>query len=184
MKKRLSIPLLLCSGGLVYALLASPPVQIAPEPADTASDEPVPDSYAAEVSTRVYGENGELLDLTNASRLRRFMERGRTEFDTPARFGHAGDEGWRASAENGELIEKTEIMYLSGDVSLSYAAEGVEFLSESMVIHVAENIARSTAPVRLWQGEQETVADRLYVELDREVAVLTGNVRSVYVPSQ
>ncbi len=183
MKKRLSIPLLLCAGGLVYALLASPPVRITPEPVDPATDQPIPDSYASDVSLRVYDENGNLLDLTRSPALRRYTARGRTEFDAPARFGHAGDEGWRASADHGELIEQTEVMYLSGDVSLSYATEGVEFFSESMVIHLAEGIARSTAPVRLWKGEQETVADRLYVELEREVAVLTGNVRSVYVPS-
>jgi LPS export ABC transporter protein LptC len=183
-RKRLSIPLLLCSAGLVYALLASPPVRITPESPQPETGTVAPDSYARGVQLRSFDENGQLRDRTQAKELRRYLERGTTELDAPTRFGHDGDSGWFATAATGELLEAAEVLHLSGEVSLRYDTEGVEFRSDSMAINLAENIARSRTPVRVWQGEQETVADRLYVELDREVAVLTGNVRSVFEPER
>ncbi|MEE4278502.1 MAG: LPS export ABC transporter periplasmic protein LptC [Halieaceae bacterium] len=184
MKKRLSIPLLLCFAGLAWALLTAPPVVIAPTapPVEPAAE--VPDSYASVVALRSFDENGRLLDRTEAAQLRRYLGRGVTEFEAPARFGHDGKTGWVATAAHGELLEASEVLQLSGDVRLRYEAEGVEFHSASMAINLAEGIARSRDPVRVWQGEQETVANRLYVELEREVAVLTGNVRSILQPNR
>jgi LPS export ABC transporter protein LptC len=179
-KKRLSIPLLLCAAGLGYLLLAPPPPIIVPEPEASDPQAPVPDSYAAGVSRRAFDENGQLLERTDAEFLRRFAAEQRVEFDGPRRFGHAGDAGWQATASRGELLENTEVLRLQGDVRVRYATEGVEFLSERMIVNIAENIARSDVPVRVWQGEQETTADRLYIALDREVAVLSGNVRGIY----
>jgi LPS export ABC transporter protein LptC len=181
-KKRLSIPLILCSGGLAYALLSAPPASIMSPDPPTEPAAPQPETYARDVSLREYGEDGRLLSRTDATALRRYPDRGVAELDDPQRFGHEGNQGWRASATAGEWLEAREILRLDGDVSLRYDTEGVEFRSDTMVLDLREQTARSATPVRAWQDAQETVADRLFVDLAREVAVLNGNVRSVYVP--
>lgn len=182
MKKRLSIPLLLCAGGVVYALVSAPPQLVAPEPAASSPEEPAPDSYAVTVSLHAYGEDGRLLDRTDARLLRRFEGQALLELEAPRRWGHDGDGGWVASAQRGELSEQRDVLHLRGDVRLRHEVEGVEFVTEAMQINLDRQTARSLAPVHSSQGDNETRADTLWVNLDTEVAVLTGNVRSVYVP--
>jgi LPS export ABC transporter protein LptC len=183
-KKRLSIPLLIGAGGLIYALVSTPPTLIAPPATPATSDEAVPQSYASGVTVSVFGENGELLDRTLARSLQRFGDAGVIELDAPQRFGFGGDAGWRASAESGELVEASDVLRLSGDVTLRYTDEGVEFRTQEMVIDIPQQTARSLTPVRAWQLDNETTADALWVHFEREVAVLSGNVRSVYRPEQ
>lgn len=184
MKKRLSIPLLIGAGGLVYALWGTPPELVIPIPAADDDGLPVPDSYAEAVTVRRYSAEGALLDQTDAARLRRYVAGDRTEFDAPIRRGHEGDDGWTASAQSGEYSEGRTLLRLSGDVSLRYASRNLEFLTQTMHIDLNNQTARSLTPVRAWQDDGETVADRLFVNLDREVAVLTGDVRSVYRPDE
>jgi LPS export ABC transporter protein LptC len=181
-KKRLSIPLILCAGGLTYALLSAPPVRVVTQAPPTEPTEAQPETYASDVTLRLYDANGRLLSRTDAAALRRYPDRGVAELDEPQRFGHEGDQGWRASATAGEWLEASEILRLEGDVSLRYDAEGVEFRSDTLVLNLRDQTARSRTPVRAWKDAQETVADRLFVDLEREVAVLNGNVRSIYVP--
>jgi len=181
-KKRLSIPLILCAGALTYALLTAPPVSVVTQAPPTEPAAAQPETYARDVTLSDYGEDGQLLSRTDARALRRYAGRPVAELDEPRRFGHEGDQGWRASAIAGEWLEAREILRLEGDVSLRYDTEGVEFISQTMVLNLRDQTARSRTPVRAWQDEQETVADRLFVDLEREVAVLNGNVRSVYVP--
>ena len=182
MRKRLSIPLILCAGGLTYALLTAPPVSIVSPGQPTEPAAPQPETYARDVTLRSYGEDGRLLSRTDAVALRRFPDRAVAELERPQRFGHEGDDGWRASAMAGEWLEAREILRLEGDVSLRYDTKGVAFQSETMVLDLRDQTARSPTPVRAWQDAHETVADRLFVDLEREVAVLNGNVRSVYQP--
>ena len=184
MKKRLSIPLLIGASGLVYALWGTPPNIVVPAPAEDEDSLPVPDSYATAVTVRRYSPKGELLDQTDAARLRRFVAEDRTEFEAPTRRGHDGDDGWTASAHSGEYSEGRTQLRLTGDVSLRYASRSLEFLTQTMHIDLDTQTARSLTPVRAWQDDGETVADRLFVNLDREVAVLTGDVRSVYQPNE
>ena len=184
MKKRLSIPLLVGACGLVYALVSTPPELIAPPSPPATGTEPVPQSYASDVTVSVFGDAGELLDRTVAVELQRFGTRGVIELDEPQRFGFGGDAAWRASANSGELTEASDVLRLSGDVTLRYAAEGVEFQTQEMVIDIPQQTARSLTPVRTWQLDNETTADALWVHFEREVAVLSGNVRSVYRPEQ
>jgi LPS export ABC transporter protein LptC len=181
-KKRLSVPLILCTAGLVYVLLSEPPVRVVSQSAPTEPADVQPETYARDITLRLYGEDGRLLSRTDAAALRRYPDRAVAELDEPKRFGHEGDAGWRASATAGEWLETREVLRLAGDVSLRYDTEGVEFRSDTMVLNLRDQTARSLTPVRAWQGEQETVADRLFVDLEREVAVLNGNVRSTYVP--
>ena len=184
MKKRLSIPLLIGACGLVYTLVSTPPELIAPASPPPSSDEAIPESYASDVTVSVFGDSGELLDRTVAAELQRFRAAGVIELDAPQRFGFGGDAAWRASANSGELEEASDVLRLSGDVSLRYATEGVEFRTQEMVINLPQQTARSLTPVRTWQMDNETTADALWVHFEREVAVLSGNVRSVYRPEQ
>lgn len=182
MKKRLSVPLILCAGGLTYALLTAPPANIVSPGSPTESPAAQPETYARGVTLRTYGEDGRLLSRTDAAALRRFPGSAVAELDEPQRFGHEGDQGWRASATAGRWLEARQVLNLEGDVILRYDTEGVEFRSDTMVLDLRDQTARSPTPVRAWQDAQETVADRLYVDLEREIAVLNGNVRSVFEP--
>lgn len=181
MKKRLSIPLLICAGLLVYALIAEPPRIIqAPEPvSDTLR---IPESYAHEVRVRDFDEQGQLIDQTNAQALRRYEDQLATELDTleSRHFSEGGP--WIAEARQGFLNEFTERLRLEGDVQLRYESDGVRFLSQSMTVNLGERTARSNAPVRAWQGPNETRAERLFVNLDRQIATLNGMVRTEYQP--
>lgn len=187
MKKRLSIPLLLGAAGLVYALWGSPPALVPQDPVVQDSEAPVPDSYARTVSVRRYAADGTLLEETDARSLRRYRVNGvageRVELEAPQRRGHEGDQGWIASAERGEYRDGREALRLSGDVRLRYTLRDIEFLTQEMVIRIDQQTARSLTPVRAWQADNETTANRLFVNLDREVAVLSGDVRSVYQPA-
>ncbi len=187
MKKRLSIPLILGAAGLVYALWGDPPEIAQPDPGTAETGDPVPESYASGVSVRRFAADGSLLEETEADRLRRFEVSGeigeRVELDAPRRRGHEGDQGWIASAERGEYTDGRETLRLSGTVRLRYTQRDLEFLTEEMLIRIDKQTARSLTPVRAWQADNETTANRLFVNLDREVAVLSGNVRSVYQPT-
>lgn len=183
MKKRISLPLLLCAGLLVYALVTPAP-EFIPEPAPTEPDARSPLSYAHDVTLRSYGPEGTLADRTEARILRRFDDNAVVELTAPQRWGHRGSADWVASARTGILYEKRDALQLNGDVELRYTADGAVFSTQSMLINLRFQTARSLAPVRAWQGENETHAQMLTANLNLERATLTGNVRSVYVPER
>ena len=183
MRKRLSIPLLLCATLLVYIMLAPTPRLINETIAPPQSAR-VPDSYARAVSINEFDENGVLQGTTQAEALRRFPKEGTVELDEPRRRNYATDGQWFASARRGQLREKTDVLLLESEVRLHYANEDVQFLTESMIINMPAQAARSTSPVRIWQADNQTVADQLYINLDRQLASLTGAVKAVYVPSK
>lgn len=182
MRKRLSIPLLLCSALLVYALVAEPP-RIT-EPALETSEKPVPESYAFDVVVTDFDEQGRATDRTDARTLRRFASQAVVELDE-LRATHFSTGGpWIANADHGFLFENRDRLQLVGDVNLVYEVDGVRFSSEAMTLNLAANTARSDAPVRAWQGGNETRADTLLVNLDRQTAALTGTVVTVFEPQE
>jgi lipopolysaccharide export system protein LptC len=69
-------------------------------------------------------------------------------------------------------------------VELRYETESVTFATDELSVNLGRQIAESDVGVRAFQPSEgnEIRADRLFTNLDRQVAVLTGNVRSVYVP--
>ena len=184
-RKRLSIPLLIAATLMVYALIATPP-RLVPDPQPTAVETLVPDAYAEGVSMRSFSETGVLTDRTDAEALQRFAVPGRVTFTAPRRWAYGPDGDWFAVSREGELFEASEILELQGDVQLRYETESVTFATEALTINLDKQIAESDAGVRSWQASEgnEVRADRLFTNLDRRVAVLTGNVRSVYVPER
>jgi LPS export ABC transporter protein LptC len=182
-RKRLSIPLLIAAALMVYALVATPP-RLVQEPAPTTSESVMPDAYAEGVSMRSFSEDGILLERTDASTLRRFEAPGRVEFDEPRRWAYAATGDWYAVSREGELYERSDILELRGDVELRYETESVTFATDELSVNLGRQIAESDVGVRAFQPSEgnEIRADRLFTNLDRQVAVLTGNVRSVYVP--
>jgi LPS export ABC transporter protein LptC len=182
MKKHLSFSLLVGAGGLVYALWDTPPGIVDPDPDPDLGTQALPDSYADAVEIRRYGPDGQLLDRTDAASLRRFLDPARVELQAPTRWGHEGDAAWTVVARSGEYTDNRSVLRLSGDVNLRYSERNLEFQTQEMEINFTTNAARSLTPVRAWQGDNETVADRLFINLDKEAAVLYGGVRSVYQP--
>ena len=47
-----------------------------------------------------------------------------------------------------------------------------------------DETARSQAPVVAWEGDNRVEANELILNLNTEVAVLRGSVRSIYVPEE
>ncbi|WP_439101867.1 LPS export ABC transporter periplasmic protein LptC [Congregibacter sp.] len=180
-RKRLSIPLLLCAALLLYTMLSPPPTLIK-ERAAPAGPTRVPESYAKQVSVNDFDANGVLEGSTEAVTLRRFPGEGIVELDEPKRHNYTTDGEWVANAMSGQLREKTEVLVLNGEVRLQYDSENLQFLTERMIINMPKQAARSTTSVRIWQGDNETVADQIYINLSRQVASLSGSVRTVYVP--
>jgi LPS export ABC transporter protein LptC len=166
---------------LVYVMLSPAPRIIQPPiPGDAAAH--APQSYAFGVKVLDFNENGLLESATDARELRRFDDASRLELDEPYRESF-GDEGrWIASAHFGELYESQDLLVLSDNVHLHYSDDNVEFASEAMTINMARRSAESRVPVRVWQDANETRADRLYISLDRQIATLSGDVRTVYAP--
>ena len=180
MKKRLSIPLLLCCALLVYALVSEPPQIADPEP--TASEVIPPESYAFDVIVRDYDDEGRLRDQTDAEALRRFPNKAAVELDRLRATRHSATGPWVADADRGLLNERRERLDLQGNVKLVYETDGVHFASDAMILNMRDNTARSAAPVRSWQGGNETRADKLFVNLDRQTATLEGSVVTSYEP--
>ncbi|MFT4767969.1 MAG: LPS export ABC transporter protein LptC [Glaciecola sp.] len=180
-RKRLSIPLVLCAMLLVYTMLAPTP-RLIKESASPAISARTPDSYALNVSVNDFSEDGVLLGRTEAEALRRFPGEGIIELDEPRRRSYTEDGEWFASARSGQLREETDVLVLDREVRLQYADEGVQFLTDSMIINMPKQAARSTSSVRIWQAGNETLADQIYINLRRQVASLSGSVRTVYVP--
>jgi LPS export ABC transporter protein LptC len=180
-KRRLSLPLLLCAALLIYALTTPPPVMVR-EPAPTNPEARILDSYARTVIVRSFDEAGQLLDRTDALSLRRYKGAAVVELEEPRRWGYNGDSNWVASSQRGLLREERETLALEGAVNLRYSADGVEFATESLLLNLRTQTALSQAPVRAWQEGNEMRAEKLFANLDKKIATLSGNVTSVYVP--
>lgn len=188
MRRSLSIPLLLFIALLAWTLMtpSSRLLRTAPPPA--APQKQLPDSYARGVVTSQYDDSGQLVSEMIAEELRYFRPRGRVEIDAPQRSSYGVDGNWIATANSGVIFEAREALRLNGDVQLSYTAadpavdESAEFRTEAMVINLADNTARSLAPAVAWFGDNRISAPQLVVNLDREVAVLRGGVKSRYAP--
>lgn len=180
-RKRLSIPLLLSALLLIYTMLAPAPRLITEKTAPTKNAR-VPDSYALDVSVNDFDEKGILLGSTEAQALRRFPKEGIVELDEPERHNYSDDGEWFASARSGQLREKTDVLILEREVRLQYATDNLQFLTDSMIINIPKQAARSTSSVRIWQADNETVAEQIYINLEKQVASLSGSVRTIYVP--
>lgn len=162
-------------------MLAPTPRLIQP-PAKVVDDTPVPDSYAENISVQDFDENGVPLHTTQANKLRRFERIARIEMEQPRRWGYEGDQNWVARAETGTLLERSEVLRLTGDVLLEYLDNNAKFATEAMSISLRKRTARSEAPVRVWQGSNETRGDKLFADLNRQLATVSGSVRSRYLP--
>lgn len=181
MKKRLSVPLLLCAALLVYAMVIPSPGLLQ----DTSSPpitERAPDSYALAVTVNDYDESGTLRDRTEADMLRRYPDEALIELDKPRRRSYIDNGQWYARADQGTLRETSDVLTLSHDVQLRYSTDNLRFLSEEMAINLKTRVAESRTPVRMWQSDNETRADRLYINLQSQVATLNGAVETRYVP--
>ena len=183
MKRGLSIPLLLFAALLVWTLMTPRQPLLPPAAPPQEQEERVPDSYGEAVVALEYDEAGVLLARTDADYLRRYRDDNVTELELPRRE-QFGDDRWRARARGGLLYERREALELRGDVQLSYPDREVEFRSEAILINYRNQTARSLAPVVAWQGESRVEAPQMLINLDTEVAVLRGGVRSVYVPQR
>lgn len=182
MKKRLSSTLILGAAALAYLLSGETPPLIQEAPTEAGGEQAIPQSYARGVSMREFDPEGVLRDRTDADELRRYPQQQLVELDAPKRWHYANEGPWQASAETGVLYERREHLHLTDNVQLRYDTEGVEFLTQSMILDLRQRKARSETPARAWQDGSVMLGDRLFVDLDRQLATLTGSVRTVYEP--
>ncbi|MEM6301504.1 MAG: LPS export ABC transporter periplasmic protein LptC [Pseudomonadota bacterium] len=215
LKKRVSIPLLLCVAGVIYALLAEPPSIVRPsEP--VVSLQSAPDSYAEELRLTTFDSSGNRRDETEAQTMHRYAASERTELSEVIRRGHGGDTGWVASAERGVYFERDNVMRLESGVRISYTeqatqaqdgegklvgdgqkqeirsvlaqqdsvAEKTTAETEAMLLNLNQETARSLAPAIVQRGTDQVSGDALFVNMRKQVATLTGSVRSHYEPAE
>ena len=181
MKHSLSIPLLLFAALLAWTLLTPRQTLLRPVTPPEATEQ-IADSYAVDVTALDFDTAGELTQSTQASRLRRFESAQVIELDAPQRENFGGDGNWVATARSGVLREGAETLQLEGDVLLQFAREGARLSSAAMLINLRQRSARSLAPVLLEQGDNRISAQDMFVALDSERVVLSGDVRSTYAP--
>ena len=162
--------------------MLAPAPRLITESAAPTTDTRIPESYAKDVSVNDFDATGKLQGKTQATSLRRFPDEGIVELEEPKRYNYTEDGEWFASAQSGQLREKTEVLVLDQDVQLQYDTENVQFLTDRMIINMPKQAARSTSSVRIWQADNETIADQIYINLSRQVASLSGSVKTVYVP--
>lgn len=181
MKRGLSIPLLLFAGLLLWTLMTPRTPLLTPSPPPPDVEEPIADSYGEDVVAEEFDARGNLLARTSAATLKRYRNAALVEMTEPRRASFSTEGSWVALANTGILYERRERMRLDGDVALLYAEDEAEFHSDSMLIDMQQQRARSLAPVTGRQGPNRLSADQLVVDLAREVAVLRGGVKSTYV---
>lgn len=201
-RKRLSIPLFLCAGLLIYATL-SPAPRVIQLPTSGESQAEVAEAYAVDVRVTDFNDLGVQQSTTHARRLRRYRDGARLELDEPVRRSFGDDGTWIASAQRGALYEDRDVLELSEDVRLRYPPETslltgdaqatptsnnppgeLEFATAALTINIAARTAESASPVRVWQGPNETRAQTMFIELDTQLAQLSGGVSSVYEPER
>jgi LPS export ABC transporter protein LptC len=199
-RKRLSIPLFLCAGLLIYATV-SPAPRVIQLPTSGESETEVAEAYAVDVTVTDFNESGVLQSTTQARRLRRYRDGARLELDEPVRRSFGDDGSWIASAQRGAFYEDCDVLELRDNARLRYPPETprmtdntqaahpskdpleeLEFATAALTINIAARTAESPSPVRIWQGPNETRAQSMFIELDKQLAQLSGGVSSVYVP--
>ncbi|MEM1145516.1 MAG: LPS export ABC transporter periplasmic protein LptC [Pseudomonadota bacterium] len=196
MKKRLSIPLLVCAAAVVAVLFADPPKIVQPPP-ELSLDEEAPDSYASNVTIATFDKTGSVVAATEASRMVRSMPSSQSA--QVRLFGirrtDRQDSGiWLSSADSGVFYEARNALRLDERVKIESQDGNLLFSTEAALMNFQGKWARSLSPATLVKLDKSSSVsesliesarlegNELFIDFTKQTASLTGRVTSRYAP--
>ncbi|MEM6483693.1 MAG: LPS export ABC transporter periplasmic protein LptC [Pseudomonadota bacterium] len=196
MKKRISIPLLVCAAAVVAALFADPPKIVQPLP-EVSLGEEAPDSYASNVSIATFDETGSMVAATEASRMVRSMpmsQSAQVRLFGVRRTDHQDSGIWHSTADSGVFYEARNALRLDERVRIESQDGNLLFSTEAALMNFEGKWARSLTPASVvkldeassaneFRGESARLeGDELFIDFAKQTASLTGRVTSRYEP--
>jgi LPS export ABC transporter protein LptC len=135
------------------------------------------------VLTRYDGEGNKLEQsrATHAIRLENESTTDLSELEVRRR-DRQGQE-WILASPNGTSDASNDTVKLEGGVVVS-RADGVNLLTETVVVDIAAGRAISTDTTQLTSNKSSSASDGLVIDLEQGTAELLGQVRSTYQRSQ
>lgn len=127
-----------------------------PEPVSTqlqATDrEQIQDYFVQELELRQFDEQGKLVHLLQAQKLKHFLESGVTQLQQPRYVLYADQEpSWRISAEKGRLSKDQSLLELQGNTVIDWLGDEnrppIQMLTSDLTIHPQTEYAETAAPV-------------------------------------
>jgi len=196
LKKRISIPLLVCAAALVAALFSDPPKIVQPIP-EVSLDEEAPDSYARNVSIATFDETGSMVAATEASRMVRSLpssQSAQVRLFGIRRIDHQDSGIWLSSADSGVFYEARNALRLDERVKIESQDGNLLFSTEAALMNFQGRWARSLTPATVVKLDRASSAsesqveaarlegNELFIDFAKQTASLTGRVTSRYAP--
>lgn len=131
-----------------------------------------------------YDGKGNKLEQSSATHAIRLENQSATELSEleVRRLDRQGQE-WILASPNGSSDTSNDTVKLEGGVVVS-RADGVNLLTEKVVIDIAAGRAISTDKTQLTSKRSLSASDGLVIDLEQGTAELLGQVRSTYQRSQ
>ena len=131
-----------------------------------------------------YDSEGNKLEQSSATHAIRLENQSATELSKleVRRLDRQGQE-WILASPNGSSDASNDTVKLEGGVVVS-RADGVNLLTETVVIDIAEGRAISTDKTKLISNRSSSASNGLVIDLEQGTAELLGQVRSTYQRSQ
>ena len=131
-----------------------------------------------------YDNGGNKLEQSSAVHAIRLENQSTTDlFELEVRRrDHQGKE-WILASPNGTSDASDDTVKLEGGVVVS-RADGVNLLTETVVVDIASARAISTDKTQLISNQSSSASDGLVIDLEQGTAELLGHVRSTYHRSQ
>lgn len=131
-----------------------------------------------------YDEEGNRLEQSSAAHAIQLENQSTTDLsDLEVRRRDRQGQEWVLISPSGTSDMSNDTMKLEGGVVVS-RADGVNLLTETVVVDIASGRAISTDKTQLSSNQSSSVSDGLVIDLEQGTAELLGQVRSTYHRSQ
>ena len=131
-----------------------------------------------------YDSEGNKLEQSSAVHAIRLENQSTTDLsELEVRRRDRQGQEWILASPNGRSDSSNDTVKLEGGVLVS-RADGVNLLTERVVIDIASGRAISTDKTQLTSNESSSASDGLVIDLEQGTAELVGQVRSTYQRSQ
>ena len=131
-----------------------------------------------------YDDEGNKLEQSSAAHAIQLENQSTTDLsDLEVRRRDRQGQEWVMISPSGTSDMSNDTMKLEGGVVVS-RADGVNLLTETVVVDIAAGRAISTDKTQLTSNQSSSVSDGLVIDLEHGTAELLGQVRSTYHRSQ
>lgn len=174
--------LFLIALGLAASYYWDPTQPSSPDPQTQIRLRALPNSYIYNPRSTSYDSSGVLTQIIEATSIYRFSHGNESQLENPHFYAHSGDDRtWSSIARKGRYLHDSDVLILSEDVVLTNDQSKIQLKTEKMRIDLEKNIARTFVPVTMTQGLNNTRADSMFANLNKETVQMKSNVKSVYV---